>query len=517
VPAPTLDDADRTARPPHRSWRDLPPTPPLGDPLPPPDPSHLVGDTASLPEQQPAGDVLAAPAAEPPGRRGRVAVVAAVVLGLLVAAVGLVWFVTRDSGSSAATPTLPESQRGTPAAVAAALGPAVVQIELGDQGAAFGSGIGSGVVVDPEGLVLTAHHVVAGDDEVIVRTGDDRELPGRVVGRQPERDLAVISVGTGNDLVAATLAPTGTVEVGEPAIALGSPFGFSQSVTAGIVSGLDRELELPGGDALTGLIQTDAPINPGNSGGPLADAEARVIGINTAIATTTGSSAGVGFAVPVEDAEALLADVQAAGGVDAPTVPAPEQGLLDGLGGLLPDGLDGLLPDLDGLLPDLGGLGDWLDRFGEGFGRFQEDGLQGLLGFLLDELLGGVLGGDDPQQATPAEDLAIVELGQLPSGFREGRSSSDTTRSGGDVTGNQVIVIRGDDGDVTVEAEKGDGAAARFDRLDGDRTDVNGRDAKRVDGGLAVLLADDLLVIVTGSEGVSDDDVAAIAESVREA
>ena len=126
----------------------------------------------------------------------------------------------------------------------------------------------------------------------------------------------------------------GTVEVGETAIALGSPFGFQQTVTSGIVSGLDRELESPVG-TLTGLIQTDAPINPGNSGGPLADASAKVIGINTAIASASGGSDGVGFAVPVEDATALMDQVEQAGGAEAPTVPDPGGsggGLLDGLG-----------------------------------------------------------------------------------------------------------------------------------------------------------------------------------------
>jgi hypothetical protein len=194
--------------------------------------------------------------------------------------------------------------------------------------------------------------------------------------------------------------------------------------------------------------------------------------------------------------------------------------LLDDLGGLLPDDLGNLLPDL-GDLPGLGDLGGLLDRFGEGFDRFQQDGLQGLLGFLLDQLLDGALGGDSgggsSSPAPQTQDLAIVRLGDLPSGYREGRSSSDTTRTGGEVTGNQVIVVRGDDGDVTVEAEKSDGAADRFDRLDGDATTLDGRDAKRVDGGLAFMLSDDVLVIVTGSDGVPNDDIEAIAESVEEA
>jgi hypothetical protein len=161
--------------------------------------------------------------------------------------------------------------------------------------------------------------------------------------------------------VAATIAEPGSVEVGEMAIALGSPYGYQASVTAGIISGLDRELETPVG-TLTGLIQTDAPINPGNSGGPLADADARVIGINTAIASMSGGNDGVGFAIPVEDFATLLDEVQANGGADAPTVPAPDDG---GLLGSIP-GLDeipglGEIPGLDeipglGEIPDLGDL-----------------------------------------------------------------------------------------------------------------------------------------------------------------
>ena len=146
-----------------------------------------------------------------------------------------------------------------------------------------------------------------------MRTADKQELKGRVVGRAPEKDLAIVAVKPTSDLPAAPLAEAGSVEVGETAIALGSPFGYQQTVTAGIVSGLDREIDSPVGK-LTGLIQTDAPINPGNSGGPLADASAKVIGINTAIASASGGSDGVGFAIPVEVAKDLMDQVQQAGG-----------------------------------------------------------------------------------------------------------------------------------------------------------------------------------------------------------
>jgi hypothetical protein len=261
-----------------------------------------------------------------------------------------------------------------------------------------GGGVGSGVIYDTSGLVLTAHHVVSFSDEVTVRTADDRTFDGTVVGRIPERDLAIVALTDATDLVAAPIAEPGSVEVGEPAIALGSPFGFQQSVTAGIISGLDRELETPMG-TLTGLIQTDAPINPGNSGGPLADAEARVIGINTAIASMSGGNDGVGFAVPIEDFSALMEEVEANGGVDAPTVPAPEDGL-GGLGG----GLDQLLPGLEDLLPGLEDL----------FGPGGPENLQDLRG--LQEMLEEMFGASDipPELFQLLEELLGLPGGAVP-------------------------------------------------------------------------------------------------------
>jgi S1-C subfamily serine protease len=279
-------------------------------------------------------------------------------MGLIVLIAGL-WYVFDREGTPASTPTVPAAvaEEGSPEAVAAALGPAVVHIEILG-GLEAGGGVGSGVIYDTSGLVLTAHHVVSFSDEVEVVLSDGRTVSGRVVGRAPDRDLAVIALDGAEDLVAATIAEPGTVEVGEPAIALGSPFGFQQSVTAGIISGLDRELETPVG-TLYGLIQTDAPINPGNSGGPLADAEAKVIGINTAIASMSGGNDGVGFAVPVEDFTELLDEVEANGGVEAPTIPAPE----DGMGSMVP-GLEDLLPGLEDLfnLEDLPTLDEMMDE-----------------------------------------------------------------------------------------------------------------------------------------------------------
>jgi putative serine protease PepD len=174
------------------------------------------------------------------------------------------------------------------AAVAETLLPSVVQIELG-------SGVGSGVVYDPDGLILTAAHVVRGTSEVTVRLADGSRLTGTVLGSDSLNDIAVVQVDR-SDLPAAELALGEEPRVGQLAVALGSPWGLNSTVTAGIVSAVDRSLD---GQS---MIQTDASINPGNSGGPLADRFGRVIGINVSIFTSSGASDGVGFAVPIDRA-----------------------------------------------------------------------------------------------------------------------------------------------------------------------------------------------------------------------
>jgi S1-C subfamily serine protease len=377
-----LDPSPPKLRPRKRSWRDLPATPPVGEVIPPQAPPG--GGVAT--EEMPTAPV--APLETEPKNRSGLRTFTYILGAVVLALVGLAaWVWQQGEAAPETTPTVPaaEAEAGSPAAVAAALGPAVVHIDILG-GLEEGGGVGSGVIYDTSGLVLTAHHVVSFSDDVTVRTADDRTFDGRVVGRIPERDLAIVALTDATDLVAAPIAEPGSVEVGEPAIALGSPFGFQQSVTAGIISGLDRELETPMG-TLTGLIQTDAPINPGNSGGPLADAEARVIGINTAIASMSGGNDGVGFAVPVEDFTTLMDEVEANGGVDAPTVPAPE----DGLGGL--GGLDQMLPGLEDLLPGLEDL----------FGLDGTEDLQELPG--LQEMLEEMFGASD----IPPELLQLLE------------------------------------------------------------------------------------------------------------
>jgi S1-C subfamily serine protease len=185
---------------------------------------------------------------------------------------------------------LPENK---PALVARAVLPSIVRVDV----TGFGSGgVGSGVIYRNDGYIVTNNHVVRGADSVEVRLGGE-VLPAAVVGTAaPTVDIAVLKVAK-SGLPAATFGSTKTIEVGDLAVAIGSPFGLDATVTAGVISGLHRNGSVEG---VTDAIQTDAPINPGNSGGALANARGEVIGINTAIVGTTGGNVGVGFAIPVE-------------------------------------------------------------------------------------------------------------------------------------------------------------------------------------------------------------------------
>ena len=165
-------------------------------------------------------------------------------------------------------------------------------------------GIGSGVIIDPDGLVLTNHHVVAGADSVEVRLYDDRQFEAKVVGADPETDIAVLRLEESREpLIAAQLGRSDDLLVGDYVIAIGNPFGLSLTVTAGIVSAMARVI---GTSPFDDFLQTDAAINPGNSGGPLFDLDGRVVGINTAI---VAPGEGIGFAVPIDLVRALLPQI----------------------------------------------------------------------------------------------------------------------------------------------------------------------------------------------------------------
>src|SRR6266571_333332 len=158
-------------------------------------------------------------------------------------------------------------------------------------------GLGSGVIFDKRGLVLTNFHVIKGADEIVVRLSDKREYRGQLVGTDPKTDLAVIRIQPDHDLTVAPLGNSDALRVGEWAIAIGNPFGLAQTVTVGVISATGRSDV--GVATYENFIQTDASINPGNSGGPLLNLKGEVIGINTAIFSQSGGSVGIGFAIPI--------------------------------------------------------------------------------------------------------------------------------------------------------------------------------------------------------------------------
>ncbi|MER7332864.1 MULTISPECIES: trypsin-like peptidase domain-containing protein [unclassified Micromonospora] len=194
------------------------------------------------------------------------------------------------------------------AAARALPGVVSVQVRRGGNGAS-----GSGFVVDDRGHIVTNNHVVAGGGAISVVGQDGRRRTARLVGRDPGSDIAVLRVDDSDRLPALRLASVGQTRVGEQVLAVGSPLGLSGTVTAGIVSALDRQVRL-GGGARQSAVQTDASINPGNSGGPLVNARGEVVGVNTAIATLEGGgSIGIGFAIPIERAAPVATGIIARG------------------------------------------------------------------------------------------------------------------------------------------------------------------------------------------------------------
>jgi S1-C subfamily serine protease len=189
-----------------------------------------------------------------------------------------------------------------------------------DSGSPFGlpqegDATGSGFVVDKDGYIVTNAHVVEGADSVDVSFDENGDsVPADVKGVDTSADLAVLKVDPSKvkNLTPIPLGDSSEAQVGDPVIAVGNPFGLSRTVTTGIVSGLQRQIQAPNGFTISNVIQTDASINPGNSGGPLLDANGRVIGINSQIATGGGQgSVGIGFAVPINTAKKLLPDLKA--------------------------------------------------------------------------------------------------------------------------------------------------------------------------------------------------------------
>ncbi len=177
---------------------------------------------------------------------------------------------------------------------------------FGDRGNEPQAGLGSGVIVSPEGYILTNNHVVEGADEIEVILNDSRRAKAKVIGTDPDSDLAILKISL-DRLPVIVLGSSDTLQVGDQVLAIGNPFGVGQTVTSGIVSALGRN-QL-GINTFENFIQTDAAINPGNSGGALVDVNGNLQGINTAIYSRSGGSLGIGFAIPVSTAKQVLESI----------------------------------------------------------------------------------------------------------------------------------------------------------------------------------------------------------------
>ena len=501
-----------------RSWRDLPEEPPFGDPL----------DPVAPPTEPPLAEPVVAGSSKWPWLLGA----AAFALALFAL---LLWSPWEDEPDAAVTPSIPPANeapseepagdqelevvpsdpadgssgadRALPplgeepvADVATALLPSVVQIESR-------GGVGSGFIYDDSGAIFTAAHVVSGSNDVAVRLNDGRTIDGVVRGRDMDQDVAVVDVDAEN-LTAAPLATGTEVRVGQTAIAVGSPFGLERTVTAGIVSALDRSLFIDG-RRIGGLIQTDAAINQGNSGGPLADGSGRVFGINVAIATASGGSNGVGFAVPIDRALEI-----ADGFVAGQAAPLPEGGSspLDDLFGGAPfdDPLFGPGSPLEDLFDGFN-----LDDFGLNFDdplSMLPDDLQGLFdAFDLENPLGGLDSfGFGDSTADP-----LFATGDLPSGYRVGDTRVSST--GGSTQ--QVTTLNGPAGSVTVRATEGAGAGALANAAAGDPVSVRDATGRLDETERSIRLTwaehDELVVEIIAPAALSVSETMAIAEDLE--
>jgi putative serine protease PepD len=287
-----------------RLWTDGPPTQTYTPPQPP-QPPYAAPPAYPPPPPRDRGRWLAAFG----GGTVSAVVVAAVLLGTGLA----------DNDNNSATPagsgtTTPVSVSSSDArgnlvrTIYAAASPSVVSVRTGE-------GSGTGFLVDSDGTIVTNAHVVGDNSQVQVRFTDDGDFhDARVLGVDASTDLAAIKVdaGAANGVKPLALADSDKVQVGDTALAIGYPLGLDRTATAGIVSGLERDIQAPNGFSIDKVIQTDAPINPGNSGGPLLNSNGEVIGVNSQIATSGGGngSVGIGFAVPANTVKDVLPQLE---------------------------------------------------------------------------------------------------------------------------------------------------------------------------------------------------------------
>ena len=210
-----------------------------------------------------------------------------------------------DSGLFHPEPEGTVAEDGNLAAIVGQVQPSVVTVLVDGAGA---SSLGSGVVISSDGLVLTNNHVIEADGTVSVRLSDGRTVPAEVVAKDATHDLALVQAAGLSGLTPVTFGTDDSIAVGDTVLAFGAPLGLENTVTSGIVSALDREVNT-GTEKLTGLLQTDAAINQGNSGGALVDTSGHVVGINVAIATASeqdSGSIGVGFAIPADTVTGVI-------------------------------------------------------------------------------------------------------------------------------------------------------------------------------------------------------------------
>jgi S1-C subfamily serine protease len=233
-----------------------------------------------------------------------------------------------DVGAAVPTSDIPDAYSHAVTSVADAVGPAVVRVEVPNAKGRPG-GVGSGVVIAPDGLVLTNAHVVEGAKEVHLQDAEGRVMDARKLGEDPDTDLALLRAGAARDLASATLGDSKALRRGQLVVAIGNPLGFESTVTAGVISALGRSLRAKSGRLIEDVIQTDAALNPGNSGGPLVSSRGEVVGINTA--GILGAQ-GICFAVASNTAQFVLSELIQHGrvrrayvGVSAQTAAVPRR------------------------------------------------------------------------------------------------------------------------------------------------------------------------------------------------
>ncbi|HET6643789.1 MAG TPA: trypsin-like peptidase domain-containing protein [Gaiellaceae bacterium] len=250
--------------------------------------------------------------------------VATIVLALLLAAgvggavgAGVALSTDDQPAAQSASPSTSESVSQSESSAAALYKrekDAVVEVHTTTE---QGSATGSGFVIDKQGHIVTNEHVVEGATKVTVQFADQSEVQATIVGTDPSTDIAVLKVDRpASRLTPLSFASAGSLEVGDPVVAIGSPFGLDGTLTTGVVSGLGRKIEAPNGFTIENAVQTDAALNHGNSGGPLLDLQGRVVGVAAQIRSDSGGNVGIGYAVPGDTAQRVARELISDGSVE---------------------------------------------------------------------------------------------------------------------------------------------------------------------------------------------------------